>query len=122
MQRDFTYINDIIEGIFKCCFKKPQIENLNEDVLKKVKLSSAPHQVFNIGNSKPIELLEFIEIMEKCIGIKAKINFSEIQPGDVIKTYANTTKLSNWINYSPTTSVEEGIKKFIQWYKNYFKY
>ncbi len=122
MQRDFTYINDIIEGIFKCCFKKPQIENLNEDVLNKVKLSSAPHQVFNIGNSKPIELLEFIEIMEKWIGIKAKINFSEIQPGDVIKTYANTTKLSNWINYSPTTSVEEGIKTFIQWYKSYFKY
>ena len=122
MQRDFTYINDIIEGIFKCCFKKPQIDNLNEDVLKKVKLSSAPHQIFNIGNSKPIELLEFIELMEKCIGIKAKINFSDIQPGDVIKTYANTKKLSNWINYSPTTSVEEGIKKFIQWYKNYFKY
>ena len=120
MQRDFTFINDIVEGIFRCCFKKPELQNGNKYVSQNKGLFASPHKIFNIGNSKPIELLEFIELLEKNIGIKAIKNFTEIQSGDVIKTYANTEKLHNWIDYSPSTSIEDGVKLFIDWYKNYY--
>ena len=120
MQRDFTFINDIVEGIFRCCFKKPELHNGDKNVSQNEGLFSSPHKIFNIGNSKPIELLEFIELLEKNIGNKAIKNFTEIQSGDVIKTYANTEKLQNWIDYSPSTSIEDGVKLFIDWYKNYY--
>ena len=120
MQRDFTFINDIVEGIFRCCFKKPESHNGDKYVSQNEVSFSSPHKIFNIGNSKPIELLEFIELLEKNIGTKAIKNFTQIQSGDVIKTYANTEKLQNWIDYSPSTSIEEGVELFINWYKDYY--
>ena len=120
MQRDFTFINDIVEGIYRCCFKKPELHNGNKFVTQNEGSFSSPHKIFNIGNSKPIELLEFIELLEKNIGAKAIKNFTEIQSGDVIKTYANTEKLQNWIDYSPSTSIEEGVELFVNWYKDYY--
>ena len=120
MQRDFTFINDIVEGIFRCCFKKPESHNGDKYVSQNEVSFSSPHKIFNIGNSKPIELLEFIEILEKNIGAKAIKNFTEIQSGDVIKTYANTEKLQNWIDYTPSTSIEEGVELFVNWYKDYY--
>ena len=120
MQRDFTFINDIVEGIFRCCFKKPESHNGDKYVSQNEVSFSSPHKIFNIGNSKPIELLEFIELLEKNIGNKAIKNFTEIQSGDVIKTYANTEKLQNWIDYSPSTSIEEGVELFVNWYKDYY--
>ncbi len=122
MQRDFTFIEDIVEGIFRCCFKKPQIFESKSDIKSLEKDFSAPHQIFNIGNSRPIELLDFIQLLEQNIGIKAIKNFKEIQSGDVIKTYANTQKLNSWINYSPRTSIDKGVELFIKWYKDYYKY
>ncbi len=122
MQRDFTFIDDIVEGIFKCCFKKPEVCN---DFISSFNINnslSAPHKIFNIGNSKPIELLEFINLLEKNIGIKSIKNFEEIQSGDVIKTFANTEKLKSWIDYAPSTSVDKGVELFIKWYKDYYKY
>ena len=113
MQRDFTFIDDIVEGVFRCCLKKPK--SCNDSLY-------APHEIFNIGNSKPVELLEFINLLESNIGIKAIKNFTDIQSGDVIKTFANTKKLFDWIDYSPNTSIDKGVELFIKWYKKYYKY
>ena len=117
MQRDFTFITDIIEGIFRCSFKKPESY---KNIIGNKETFANPHKIFNIGNSQPIELLEFINLLEKHIGIKAIKNFTEIQPGDVIKTFSNTNKLKNWIDYSPSTSIDRGVSIFIKWYKDYY--
>jgi len=122
MQRDFTFIEDIVEGVFRCCFKKPQLSDSVYEKIGGEKIFSAPHKIFNIGNSQPIELLEFINLLEKNIGIKAIKNFTEIQPGDVIKTFSNTNKLKNWIDYSPSTSIEKGVSLFVKWYRDYYNY
>ena len=81
MQRDFTFINDIVEGIFRCCFKKPEWHNGDKYFSQNEGSFSSPHKIFNIGNSKPIELLQFIELLEKNIGTKAIKIFTEIQSG-----------------------------------------
>ena len=121
MKRDFTFIDDIVEGIFRCCYKPANkndnfISNNNDNYF-----SNAPHLIFNIGNSEPVELLKFIEILENNIGIKAIKNFEEIQPGDVIATSSNTDRLNEWIGFNPKTSIEDGVKNFVNWYKEYFK-
>ena len=121
MKRDFTFIDDIVEGIFRCCYKPADkndnfISNNNDDYF-----SNAPHLIFNIGNSEPVELLKFIEILENNIGIKAIKNFEEIQPGDVIATSSNTDRLNEWIGFNPKTSIEDGVENFVNWYKEYFK-
>ena len=112
MKRDFTFIDDIVEGIVRCIFKPVKYNNQDE--------SSAPHRIFNIGNNQPTKLLSFIEILEEELGLKAIKNFMPIQPGDVISTHADLTKLDNWIGFSPKTPLREGIKKFVNWYKEYY--
>ena len=120
MERDFTYIDDIVEGVFRCCYKPA---NVNEkfDVLNPSQSSSfAPYRVFNIGNSQPIELLKFIEILEHALGKKAIKNLQPIQPGDVVATAADTHLLESWIGFKPSTLVEAGIEKFAEWYLEYY--
>ena len=122
MSRDFTYIDDIVEGIFRC-IDKPATRNNNFDHLSpSVASSFAPYKIFNIGNSKPIELLYFIEILENELGIKAIKNLMPIQPGDVASTAANTTLLENWVDFKPSTTIEDGINKFVNWFRGYYKY
>ncbi len=120
MKRDFTFIDDIVEGILGCCekpaFPEEKIENIDCDP----SISSAPYRIFNIGNNKPVELNYFIELLEEYLQVKAIKNFVKIQPGDVKITYADTSKLDNWIGYKPKTSIEKGIKEFTKWYKNYY--
>ena len=82
--------------------------------------SQAPYKIFNIGNNKPIKLLKFIEILEDCFGIKAEKIFEPIQKGDVKSTFANTTKLNEWIGYQPATSIEVGLNLFAKWYESYY--
>ncbi len=120
MERDFTYIDDIVEGIYRCIFKpafinKTQIESdiNNND-------AQAPYRIFNIGNNKPVKLLKFIEILENCFGRKAEKIFEPIQKGDVQSTFANTKKLYDWVGYQPNTQIEEGLNSFARWYKNYY--
>ena len=108
MQRDFTYIDDIVEGIVRCIFKPVKV-NDNDN-------SSAPHMIFNIGNNQPTNLLSFIEILEEELGQKAIKNFLPMQPGDVISTHADLTKLDDWIGFKPKTQLSEGIKKFVDWF------
>ena len=120
MKRDFTFIDDIVEGVFRCCYKPAtinyQFDRLNPDE----STSFAPYRIFNIGNNKPISLLKFIEILEDELGIKANKRFLPMQPGDVIATYADTSLLNDWINFLPTTSIELGIHKFVKWFKSYY--
>ena len=116
MQRDFTYIDDIVEGVIRCC-DKPATDNLDFDSLQPdPATAAAPHRVFNIGNSQPIELLHFIELMEKALGKKAIKDFQPLQPGDVVATAAQTSMLEEWTGFRPTTTIDSGIKQFSHWY------
>ena len=120
MQRDFTYIDDVVEGIVRCC-SKPANTNVKFDPLNPENASSfAPYRIFNIGNNQPIKLLKFIEILEETIGIKAIKNFLPMQLGDVKETFANTDLLNEWVGFKPSTKIEDGIKNFAEWYKNYY--
>ncbi len=120
MERDFTFIDDVVESIYRCCLK-PANNDLSFDMqASKPATSFAPHMILNVGNKNPINLNYFIEILEKEIGIKAIKNFKQMQPGDVVKTYADTDLLEKWINFKPITTFENGIKKFVNWYRNYY--
>ena len=121
MKRDFTYIDDITEGISRCTCKPATINYEFNTIKPDPSTSFAPYRVFNIGNSKPIELLYFIKILENVLGKKAIINFKPIQLGDVENTAANTDLLENWINFKPSTTIENGIELFAKWYTDYFR-
>jgi len=120
MQRDFTYIDDVVEAINKLILK-PASSNLKFDRSNPDNSSSwAPHRVFNIGNSQPVNLLDFISILEEEIGIKAIKIFEKERPGDIKNTYADNDKINKWINFKPKTSLKIGIKNFVFWYKTYY--
>ena len=111
MYRDFTYIDDIIDGIFKLIKIPNEKLFLNKNNF---------YEIFNIGNDNPVNLKYFISIIEKCLGKSAKMNFLEMQPGESKRTSANLTKLKSRIKFIPQTKIEEGIPKFINWYKKYY--
>ncbi len=120
MKRDFTYIDDIIESIFRCC-KKPATINKKFDRNKpEPSTSYAPFRIFNLGNSKSVELMTFISYLEEAMGIKAIKEYLPMQPGDVEETAADTTSLEEWINFAPNTPLKEGIKEFTNWFNNYY--
>jgi UDP-glucuronate 4-epimerase len=120
MQRDFTYIDDIVEGVVRV-IDNPAKPNENFDkVNPDPSSSSAPYKVYNIGNNAPVKLMDFITALEKKIGKTAKKNMLPIQPGDVPSTYADVTDLINDLGYKPNTSIEEGISKFVDWYREFF--
>ena len=105
LRRDFTYIDDIVEGVVRLLFK-PQAAT--ED--------APPHAIFNIGNHQPVLVMDFINTLERVHGIKANIEFLPMQPGDVPATYADTTKLHDWVGFAPATSLEHGLTQFRDWY------
>jgi UDP-glucuronate 4-epimerase len=121
MKRDFTYVEDIVEGIIKLLPKIPTGNKSWNGNNPDPATSFAPYRVFNIGNNKPVELLKFIEVLEEKIGKKAIKNFMPIQPGDVPETYADINALEKEIGFRPSTSIEEGIGKFVNWYRDYYK-
>ena len=121
MVRDFTYIDDIVESVFKLIDKPSKPDPSFDTSTPDPSSSWAPHKVFNIGNSNPIPLMQYIEAIEDTLQIKAIKNFAPMQPGDVPATAANTDALEEWINYKPSTTVQEGVKCFIDWYRNYYK-
>jgi UDP-glucuronate 4-epimerase len=116
MIRDFTYVGDIVESI-KRLVVKPVTEdkNWNSD-LPDTDSSSAPYRVFNIGNNKPVQLMAYIEALEKALGKTAIKNMMDIQPGDVPATHADTKALEEYIEFKPQTSIEEGVIRFVEWY------
>jgi UDP-glucuronate 4-epimerase len=124
MFRDFTFIDDIVEGVSQVLDSPPlQIKNqsfYNGELLDPSISPTAPYKIYNIGNSSSIKLLDFIDAIEKAIGKKAIINFMNIQPGDVPKTWADITDLKRDIGFIPNTKIENGVHKFIKWYRKYY--
>ena len=116
MSRDFTFISDIIEGTYLCCLKVP---TPNDEY--KLGKPSIPHRIFNIGNGNPVKLLDFVELLEEALSIKATKVFENIQPGDVESTYASTQNLEDWIGYRPLVTIKEGVNKFANWYLDYYQ-
>lgn len=120
MMRDFTYIDDIVEGILQVLIT-PAISNKDWDALNPSTSSSkAPYRIYNIGNATPIELMYFIETIEKAMGKTAAKDFLPMQDGDVLKTFADVSELEQHFDYHPTTSVEEGVVFFVNWFKKYY--
>ena len=121
MQRDFTYIDDIVEGLLRCCDKPATANAAFDPFHPDPATAAAPHRVFNIGNSQPTELLRFIVVMEQAFGREAIKDFQPMQPGDVVATAAETTALEQWVGFKPSTSIETGVDAFARWYRDYFK-
>lgn len=119
MRRDFTYIDDIVDGVLKTAACPPALDTSVKRTSPAQ--SSAPYQVFNIGNSQPVDLMEFIREIEKAAGKEAVKNFMDIQPGDVPVTYADTTRLEAVTGYKPDTPLAEGVAKTVAWYVEYVK-
>ncbi len=121
MIRDFTYIDDIVEGIVRVIDNPAKPDLLWSGLNPNPSSSKAPYKIYNIGNNNPIKLLDFIEAIENELGKKAQKNFLPIQAGDVSKTYADVSDLVSDLNYKPNTKIEVGIKNFITWYREFFK-
>ena len=118
-KRDFTYIDDIVEGIVKT-LDRPPLPNLNWDSNDPdPATSSAPYRVYNIGNNNPVELMDYIEALEVSLGKVAEKELLPFQPGDVPDTYADIDDLVEQFSYKPNTSIEQGVKNFVAWFKNY---
>ena len=115
MSRDFTFIDDIVEGTYLCSLKIPSANQKESDVI-----DSAPHKIFNIGYGKPVNLLEFINLLESAFNLKAIKKYEPMQKGDVIKTFANIDKLKEWIKFEPSVSIYDGVEKFAKWYLDYY--
>jgi UDP-glucuronate 4-epimerase len=120
MKRDFTYIDDIVDGIVQLLDKAPKANPDYDKENPTPKASDAPYRVYNIGNNTPVQLLDFVETLEKHLGTKAKKEFLPMQPGDVQVTYADVDDLTETIGFRPTTSIDEGLGKFVAWYKEYY--
>ena len=122
MKRDFTFVEDISESIYRCCLKPPTREIIKEDFSEINNAYDAPYKIFNIGNNSSINLINFIDILENELGVKAIKEYLPMQQGDVEETFADSQALEKWIQYKPKTKLKEGIKIFSEWYKNYYKF
>ena len=120
MQRDFTYIDDIIEGVVRIMGKLPEPDKAWNGNNPDPGTSYTNYKIYNIGNNNPVELMEFIKTIEKVLGKEAKKEFMDLQPGDVPATYADIEDLINDVGFKPATPIEEGIKRFVRWYKEYY--
>jgi UDP-glucuronate 4-epimerase len=117
MKRDFTYIDDIVKGVVSFIDHPPIIDPKNNPASPTA--TNVPLQIFNIGNNKPVELLDLISIIETTIGRKAKLNFLPMQQGDVIETYADISQINRKVGFMPVTDIKTGIKQFVDWYQFY---
>ncbi len=120
MQRDFTYIDDIVEGIIRTLDRTATPDPAFNPMSPDPSRSAAPYRIFNIGNQNPVKLLDYIAVLEAELGKTAQKNFLPLQDGDVPATSANTAQLNEWVGFAPATPVKEGIARFVAWYKNYY--
>lgn len=117
MKRDFTYIDDIIEGVVRVMDKIPETNSRQNTH----SASNAPYKLYNIGNNQPVELMHFIEVLESCLGVKVEKNMLPLQPGDVPVTYADVDELIEDVGFKPSTPIEVGIERFVAWYRSYYQ-
>ena len=121
MQRDFTYIDDIVEGVVRIMGSLPEPDPQWRGDQPDPGTSYVNHRVYNIGNNRPVNLLDFIATLETVLGRTAKKDFQDLQPGDVVATYADIDDLEQQVGFTPATPIEDGIRKFVDWYKQYYK-
>lgn len=121
MARDFTYIDDIIEGVYRIVHRIPEPNESWDGDDPDPATSYCAYRIYNIGNNRKVELLRFIEVLEKCLGKKAKKNFLPMQPGDVPVTFADVDDLNHAVGFQPSTTIEEGLRSFVDWYRDYYK-
>lgn len=121
MIRDFTYVDDIVEGIYLASTKTPDRNDSFDFNNPPSSDSPSRYKIFNLGNSKPVQLIDYVKAIEANLGKKAKINNLPMQMGDVYATHASIEKISNWVNFSSGVSIEEGIKRFVDWYRSYYE-
>lgn len=121
MERDFTYIDDIVKALVKLINKKPQANAEWDEIDSGLSESFAPYKIYNIGNNNPVPLMQFISALEAALGKKAEKVYLDMQAGDVLRTYADVTDLEEDIGFKPSTGIEAGISKFVKWYKEYYK-
>jgi UDP-glucuronate 4-epimerase len=119
MRRDFTYIDDVVEGLLRVLDRAPSPDPGWRAEAPKPAASSAPFRLYNIGNSNPVELVRLIDVLERALGIKAKKRLLPLQAGDVLATYADVSDLEQAFGYRPTTPIEKGIAAFVKWYRNF---
>jgi UDP-glucuronate 4-epimerase len=120
MRRDFTYVDDIVEGVIRVIDHTPAGDPNWTGAVPDPSCSKGPYKIYNIGNSRPVELMDFIEAIEKCLGKQAQKNMMPIQPGDVPATWADVSDLVEDLGYKPNTSIETGVERFIAWYKDFY--
>ncbi|HLO60077.1 MAG TPA: NAD-dependent epimerase [Bacteroidales bacterium] len=121
MERDFTYIDDIVEGIYKLLIKQPLGNPAWDSAHPDPSTSPSPYRIFNIGNSNPVKLMDFIHAIETALGRKAIIEYLPMQKGDVKKTWADVSSLGEEVSFKPDTSIQKGIGNFIEWYLSFYK-
>ena len=120
MQRDFTFVDDIVEGVMRVLDRPATANASYESSQADPATSNVPYRVFNIGNNNPVRLLDFIAAIESALGLRAKKNLLPLQDGDVPATYANTDALNEWVGFVPATSIDTGIGRFVAWYRAYY--
>ncbi len=118
--RDFTFVDDIVEGVIRTLDRVPGPDPTYDPMQPSPATSSAPYRVYNIGNHQPVELLRYIEVLEQCLGRKAELRLLPLQPGDVPDTCADVSALQRDTGYSPSTTIEEGIRRFVEWYRPFY--
>ena len=120
MVRDFTYVDDIVEGVSRALDNSAQPNERWDAMNPDPATSAAPYRIYNIGNNNPVFLMDYIHAVEKALGKKAKLNMMPMQAGDVPSSYADVSKLESDLGYSPKTTVQEGVRRFVQWYREYY--
>jgi UDP-glucuronate 4-epimerase len=120
-RRDFTYVDDIVEGVIRVLDRVPEPNPSWNSAEPDSASSSAPYRLYNIGNNQPVELMHYIETLERCLGKTAEKALLPLQPGDVPDTYADVSELVEELGYRPSTSVEDGISRFVDWYRGYYR-
>jgi UDP-glucuronate 4-epimerase len=119
--RDFTYVDDIVEGVIRTLDRPPAADPVFDPLAPNPGSSAAPYRVYNIGNDQPVELSRYIQVLEQCLGLTAEKILLPLQPGDVPDTHADVGELSRDTGYAPSTPIEQGIARFLDWYRAYFK-
>ena len=121
MIRDFTYVDDIVEGVIRVIDQPAVGDSDWSGDHPDPAISKAPYRIYNIGNNQPVELMRYIEVLENCLGKKAKLELLPMQDGDVPATFADVSRLTDDLGFKPTVPVEVGVAKFVDWYQSYYK-
>jgi UDP-glucuronate 4-epimerase len=121
MVRDFTYVDDIVEGVLRVIDQPAQADPAWTAAAPSPSSSNAPYRIYNIGNNRPVKLMRYIEVLEQCLGRKAKLELLPLQAGDVLETIADVSRLQAAVGFTPATSIEHGIGRFVEWYREYYK-